>query len=157
MHPLFIKTPLGNMIAEANKAGICSLDFVDESAKPIKSNNPLLLQLEAELVEYFDGKRWEFSIPLAPTGTPFQMSVWNTLQQIPYGKTISYAKEAQMLGRPTAVRAVANANGRNPISILIPCHRIIASGGGIGGYSGGVWRKEFLLELENRTNRDYRA
>ena len=87
-------------------------------------------------------------MPLAPIGTPFQTNVWHTLEQIPYGETVSYAKESEMLGRPSAVRAVASANGKNPIAILIPCHRVIASNGGIGGYNGGIWRKEFLLELE---------
>lgn len=146
-----IATPIGNMIAEANEAGVYSLDFTDESANNAKSDNPLLLRLEVELKEYFDGKRRGFSVPLAPIGTPFQMGIWDTLRRIPYGKTISYTVEAQMLGRPTAVRAVANANGRNPISILIPCHRVITSGGCIGGYSGGIWRKEFLLKLERKT------
>lgn len=135
------------MLAMANEDGIYSLDFTDED-KPKSSKNKLLLWLKSELDEYFALKRQEFTVPLAPAGTPFQMSVWHTLQKIPYGETVSYAAEAQMLGRPSAVRAVASANGRNPISILIPCHRVIASGGGIGGYSGGVWRKEFLLALE---------
>lgn len=135
------------MLAMANEDGIYSLDFTDDD-KLKSSKNKLLLQLKSELDEYFALTRREFSIPLAPVGTPFQMSVWHTLQKIPYGETVSYAAEAQMLGRPSAVRAVASANGRNPISILIPCHRVIASGGGIGGYSGGVWRKEFLLALE---------
>lgn len=147
INKLIIKTPLGNMLAVSNTHALCSLDFTDETA-PASTKDALLLSLKKELNEYFALTRREFSIPLTPTGTPFQMSVWHTLQKIPYGETVSYAAEAQMLGRPSAVRAVASANGRNPISILIPCHRVIASGGGIGGYSGGVWRKEFLLALE---------
>ncbi len=149
MDMLEIQTPIGAMLAKANTNGIYSLDFA-ENAEFRVSNNSLLVRLQAELKEYFDGKRWEFTVPLAPIGTPFQMSVWDTLRRIPCGETVSYADEARMLGRPSAVRAVANANGKNPIAILIPCHRVIASNGGIGGYSGGVWRKEFLLGLEKK-------
>ncbi|MCI4400169.1 MAG: methylated-DNA--[protein]-cysteine S-methyltransferase [Campylobacteraceae bacterium] len=147
MDTLTISTPLGTMLAKADKNGICLLDFA-KSNETFISDNPLLLTLATELDEYFEGKRREFTVPLAPVGTPFQLGVWGVLQRIPYGETVSYAKEAAMLGRPSAVRAVANANGKNPIAIIIPCHRIIASVGGIGGYSGGVWRKEFLLSLE---------
>jgi O-6-methylguanine DNA methyltransferase len=144
---LTLTTPIGKMMAMANEAGIYSLEFVEDT-EPAVSDAPLLLRLEMELKEYFWGKRREFTVPLAPVGTPFQMGVWDTLQCIPYGETISYATEANMLGRPTAVRAVANANGKNHIPILIPCHRVIASRGGIGGYISGIWRKEFLLGLE---------
>lgn len=147
MSALSIQTPIGMMSAKANDSGIYSLDFADDG-ETAASNDPLLLRLRDELDEYFALTRREFTVPLAPVGTPFQMGVWRTLQKIPYGQTVSYAKESEMLGRPSAVRAVANANGKNPIAILIPCHRVIASGGGIGGYSGGIWRKEFLLELE---------
>jgi len=147
MDSIIISSPIGALIAKADNNSICSLDFTDDTSET-SSNNPLLLRLEKELKEYFAGKRQEFTVPLSPMGTPFQMSVWQTLQKIPYGETVSYAKESQMLGRPTAVRAVANANGKNPIAIIIPCHRVIASGGGLGGYSGGIWRKEFLLKLE---------
>ncbi len=144
---LIIKTPLGNMLALCDGKAVVSLDFTDEVAEA-KSDDKILLRLQSELEEYFDGKRREFTVPLAPVGTPFQTDVWQTLQKIPYGKKVSYADEARMLGRPSAVRAVANANGKNPIAILIPCHRVVASSGGIGGYSGGIWRKEFLLLLE---------
>jgi len=147
MDTLTIPTPLGTMTAKADKIGVCLLDFA-KSDKSFFSDNPLLLRLKNELDDYFAGKRRQFTVPLSLVGTPFQVSVWQTLQKIPYGETVSYAKEAAMLGRPSAVRAVANANGKNPIAIIIPCHRVIASKGGIGGYSGGVWRKEFLLSLE---------
>ncbi len=145
---IIIQTPLGFMIAKADESGIASLDFTDSCDGAKDSDNPHLKQLKVELGEYFDGKRQEFGVKLSPKGTPFHMSVWETLQKIPYGETVSYAKEAQDLGHPKAVRAVANANGRNPIAILIPCHRVIASSGKIGGYSGGVEKKEFLLNLE---------
>ncbi|MFZ5374106.1 MAG: methylated-DNA--[protein]-cysteine S-methyltransferase, partial [Campylobacterota bacterium] len=127
-----------------------SLDFTSEAAVMPNSDHPLLLRLEQELREYFEGKRKEFTLPLAPQGTLFQKAVWETLSTIPYGETLSYAQEAERFGNPRAVRAVANANGRNPISILIPCHRVIATGGGLGGYTGGVEKKAFLLALEQR-------
>jgi methylated-DNA-[protein]-cysteine S-methyltransferase len=145
-----INTPLGSMIAVTDGKGITSLDFTDDVSMCDNSDHPLLLQLEKELGEYFVGKRAFFSLPLNPKGTPFQKSVWETLCTIPYAETISYATEAKHFGNPKAIRAVANANGRNPISILIPCHRVIATGGGLGGYSGGIEKKEFLLALEKK-------
>jgi methylated-DNA-[protein]-cysteine S-methyltransferase len=143
-----ITTPLGQMIASADEHAITSLDFGNTSVQ--NSDHPLLLRLEKELHEYFAGKRKTFTLPLNPHGTPFQKHVWETLLAIPYGATISYAQEAEQFGNPKAVRAVASANGRNPIAIVIPCHRVIASGGGLGGYSGGLEKKEFLLELEKK-------
>lgn len=145
-----IHTPIGKMIAAADENAITSLDFTNESELIQNSDTPLLLQLEKELHEYFAGKRKVFTLPLSVQGTPFQKQVWETLLTIPYGTTISYAQEAEIFGNPKAVRAVANANGRNPIAILIPCHRVIASGGGLGGYSGGIDKKELLLELEQK-------
>ncbi|MDD2782360.1 methylated-DNA--[protein]-cysteine S-methyltransferase [Sulfuricurvum sp.] len=144
-----ITTPLGQMIASADEHAITSLDFGNTSVA--NSDHPLLLRLEVELYEYFAGKLKTFTLPLDPHGTPFQKEVWETLLSIPYGETISYAQEAEQFGNPKAVRAVANANGRNPIAILIPCHRVIATGGGLGGYSGGIEKKEFLLLLEKES------
>lgn len=143
------ETPLGKIIAVADEEGLCSLDF-DENASASDEENVHLTQLQRELSEYFAGKRKTFDVRLNPKGTPFQMAVWRTLCDIPYGSVISYSQEAQMLSHEKAVRAVANANGKNPIPIIIPCHRVIAKGGGIGGYSGGIWRKEFMLELERK-------
>ena len=143
------ETPLGKIIAVADEEGLCSLDF-DENASANDEENVHLIQLQRELSEYFAGKRKTFDVRLNPNGTPFQRAVWRTLCDIPYGSVISYSQEAQMLSHAKAVRAVANANGKNPIPIIIPCHRVIAKGGGIGGYSGGIWRKEFMLELERK-------
>ena len=143
------ETPLGKVVAVADEEGLCSLDF-DENASASDEENVHLTQLQRELSEYFAGKRKTFDVRLNPKGTPFQMAVWRTLCDIPYGSVISYSQEAQMLSHEKAVRAVANANGKNPIPIIIPCHRVIAKGGGIGGYSGGIWRKEFMLELERK-------
>lgn len=145
----FIKTPIATVLAITDGNAITSMDFVDDDPKPEPIEHPLLLQLSKELAEYFAGERDHFTLPLNPEGTEFQKEVWKTLLSIPYGKTISYAEEAQKFGNPKAIRAVANANGRNPIAILIPCHRVIATGGGLGGYSGGIEKKEFLLHLES--------
>jgi methylated-DNA-[protein]-cysteine S-methyltransferase len=143
------ETPLGKIVAVADEIGICSLDF-DENASASDEENAHLTQLQSELREYFSGQRKTFDVRLNPGGTPFQMAVWRTLCDIPYGNVISYSQEAQMLSHAKAVRAVANANGKNPLPIIIPCHRVIAKNGGIGGYSGGIWRKEFMLELERK-------
>jgi methylated-DNA-[protein]-cysteine S-methyltransferase len=101
-----------------------------------------------QLGEYFAGERTEFDLPLAPVGTPFQEEVWSALREIPYGQTASYGELAERIGRASASRAVGMANGRNPISIVVPCHRVIGASGALTGYAGGVERKRFLLELE---------
>lgn len=157
-----IETPLGTMIACASENGICMLEFSDIKNLPkelkeiskyfdseiIEDENPHFKTLEKELTEYFDGKRKNFSVPLFPIGTGFQKNVWEILQTIPYGITKSYQQQADIMGNPKAVRAVANANGQNKISIIIPCHRVIGSNGKLTGYGGGIWRKQKLLELE---------
>lgn len=102
----------------------------------------------AQLQAYFAGELQEFSLRTRPVGTPFQQHVWAELEQIPYGTTISYAELARRVGNPLAARAVGTANGKNPLSILIPCHRVIAAGNQLGGYGGGLWRKEWLLRHE---------
>jgi methylated-DNA-[protein]-cysteine S-methyltransferase len=104
-----------------------------------------------QLEQYFAGTRTEFTLPLAPRGTPFQRRVWDVLTTIPYGETRSYAQVAAAVGNPSAVRAVGLANGRNPISIVVPCHRVIGSDGSLTGYGGGLARKRFLLDLERAT------
>lgn len=131
-------------------------DFVDiDTLKDDKSEDldkVILLKIVNELDEYFSGTRTEFDIPLdISQGTSFQQKVWLELLKIPYGTTISYAKLAKNIGKPTAFRAVANANGRNPISLIIPCHRVIASDGGLGGYTGGLDIKRILLDLESHS------
>lgn len=101
-----------------------------------------------QLEEYFAGRRRSFDLSLAPVGTPFQRRVWDALREIPYGETVSYGEIARRIGRPGAARAVGLANGRNPISVIVPCHRVIGAGGGLTGYGGGLERKRLLLELE---------
>jgi O-6-methylguanine DNA methyltransferase len=141
-----IETPLGPVRAEADARGVTAVQF--DSAVTRSAPHPILEKLRAELAEYFAGKRNDFTIELAPTGTDFQKRVWTELRRIPHGKTISYEELARRIGKPTAQRAVAQANGANPICILIPCHRVIAKSGGLGGYSSGIERKRFLLGLE---------
>ncbi len=141
------ESPLGLLLAQANAQGIYALDFTCNDEKYAEENGHMI-QLRRELDAYFEGKLKQFLVPLAPIGTPFQRGVWEVLRAIPYAEMISYSREAELLKHPKAVRAVANANGKNPIAILIPCHRVIAKDGSIGGYSSGVWRKEYLLNLE---------
>nr|WP_228451066.1 methylated-DNA--[protein]-cysteine S-methyltransferase [Marnyiella aurantia] len=157
-----IKTPVGSMYAAAVEAGICMLEFGDRSTlestltkiatalngRVVPGNNPHFDLLERELAEYFNCSRKVFTVPLSPIGTDFQKKVWEVLRQIPYGETWTYSRQAALLGDVKKVRAVANANGFNRISIIIPCHRVIGSNGTLTGYGGGVWRKQKLLELE---------
>lgn len=157
-----LETPIGTMFAAAVPQGICLLEFSDRKALPtelkalakhynatvLQGDNPHFAQLKKELEAYFEGRLQTFEVPLAMPGTAFQQSVWQQLLTIPYGSTRSYAEQAERIGKPAAVRAVANANGMNRISILVPCHRVIGSDGHLTGYGGGLWRKQWLLELE---------
>lgn len=117
-------------------------------ARDIIEDDSKFESLKLQVYEYFNQKRENFTIKLKLLGTPFQIKCWETLQKIPYGKTISYKEEAKNIGNEKAFRAVANANGKNNFSIIVPCHRVIANDGKIGGYTGGVWIKEYLLNLE---------
>lgn len=118
-------------------------------AEIVDSTSPVIELSVAQLDEYFSGKRHDFDIPLLFAGTDFQKMVWNALLDIPYGMTVSYSEMARQIGRPEAVRAVANANGANAISIFAPCHRVIGSDRTLTGYGGGLDAKEYLLKLEN--------
>ena len=111
-------------------------------------HNAVLTQCVKELGEYFLGERKSFDVPISPSGTEFQMSVWAALRQIPYGQTVSYGHIAKAIGKPAAVRAVGGANNKNPISVVVPCHRVIGADGKLVGYGGELWRKEWLLDLE---------
>lgn len=158
-----IATPLGTMVAAATEAGLLLLEFADRrtletqfkrlqkrlpDAVLLSGPNPHLTQLAVELDEYFARARTQFTVPLLSTGTPFQESVWEELKRIRAGETRSYGQVADAIGRPSAVRAVAKANGDNCMAILIPCHRVIGADGSLTGYGGGLWRKRRLLELE---------
>lgn len=151
MPRMTIATPLGPMLAVEEEGFLTALDFVkDNDISEHQDDSPLLLRVKEELTQYFAGQRREFSIPLKPRGTAFQQAVWAQLQVIPYGQTRSYADVAQTIGKPKAVRAVGGANHNNPISILIPCHRVIGKSGQLTGYGGGLERKEALLSLERK-------
>ncbi len=157
-----IVTPKGKMFAASTSKGICMLTYYNEktilkqigklkkffNADIMSAHNVHFDTLKKELGEYFDGKREVFEVPLQLLGTPFQQKVWNILQAIPYGNTISYSEQAVLINNPKAVRAVAAANAANLIAILIPCHRVIGKSGKLTGYSGGIDKKEFLLTLE---------
>jgi AraC family transcriptional regulator, regulatory protein of adaptative response / methylated-DNA-[protein]-cysteine methyltransferase len=159
-----IETPLGELIAGATDEGVCLLEFTDKKRasrecndlvrllkQPLESGeNKHLTSLIKQLEEYFTGSRKDFSIPLVTPGTDFQNEVWTGLQKIPYGDTRSYQEQAKALNRPDSVRAVANANGMNRISIIIPCHRVIGSNGKLTGYGGGLKRKKWLLDHERK-------
>lgn len=127
--------------------------YPDEFGPPDDGDSVVLKEAERQLAEYFAGERTEFELPLEPDGTPFQRRVWSALCEIPYGETISYGELARRIGQPTASRAVGLANGKNPISIVVPCHRVIGSSGRLVGYGGGLDRKQTLLELEQARDR----
>ena len=157
-----LETPIGTMFAGAVEEGICLLEFTDRpmletelktlakrlNSTILQANHHHLEQLQKELKEYFEGNRKEFKVPLFLSGTAFQKLVWKELQNIPYGSTRSYKQQAIAIENPSAVRAVANANGMNNIAIIIPCHRVIGSDGTLTGYGGGLYRKKWLLDHE---------
>ena len=161
-------TPLGPMYAGASDKGLCFLEFTDRKmidgqiemlqqqmkARFVSGKSEILDQIEKQLEEYFSGSRRDFDIPLDVTGTDFQKKAWDALLKIPYGETRSYQQQADRIGNPKAVRAIASANAKNHIAIVIPCHRVIAKDGGLAGFGGGIWRKKFLLDLEGAENKD---
>ena len=159
-------TPLGPMFACATKEGLCLLEFTNRKmletefkdlakrldAVILPGQSQFLDQVQTQIREYFDGSRQEFDIPLYTPGTDFQQSVWKILNEIQYGETRSYKQQAQLLGKPEAVRAVASANGMNRIAIIIPCHRVIGENGYLTGYAGGLARKKWLLDHEKKNS-----
>ena len=162
-----IESPVGVLVAGATDAGLCLLEFRDRElletqiAKvrgrigPTRNGSqPWLAQVQSELDEYFAGTRRAFDVPLVYPGTPFQSKVWSALRRIPYGETISYEELARRVGSPNGQRAVGHANGQNPIAVIIPCHRVVNKDGKLGGYGGGLWRKQILLGIERGEQRD---
>ncbi|MCC6715362.1 MAG: methylated-DNA--[protein]-cysteine S-methyltransferase [Gammaproteobacteria bacterium] len=155
-----LPSPIGDLLAGATRDGLCLLEFVEtprSDARPASARDRgdgpaqrVLRQLRSELDGYFSGRRRAFEVPLAMRGTPFQIEVWRELVKIPYGMTRSYAEIARRVGRHKAARAVGQANGRNGIVILVPCHRVVGGDGSLGGYSSGLDRKRYLLDLERR-------
>jgi methylated-DNA-[protein]-cysteine S-methyltransferase len=144
-----LKTAIGNIYIAADEKGLTSLSFVKLDIPVIKTPEGILKQAVKELEEYFLGKRQTFNVPLNPKGTEFQMKVWKELARIPYGETISYEELAKRIKNPKAVRAVGAANGKNPLWLIVPCHRVIGKNGSLTGYAGGLSVKKKLLSLES--------
>jgi len=154
-HFTHIDSPVGPLLAVEQVGALVGLHFTDAGG-PFPhddwvADDAPFAELRRQLAEYFAGGRREFDLPLAPEGTPFQVEVWQALRRIPYGRTVSYRDLAEMVGRPNAMRAVGGANGANRMPIVIPCHRVIAADGGLGGFGGGLDRKRLLLDLERAT------
>jgi methylated-DNA-[protein]-cysteine S-methyltransferase len=150
MEITYIKTPLGITKIMGDENGISVISVSDEG--DISEQIPAVLQeAVSQLMAYFEGKRTTFDFKLNPKGTEFQQKVWNGLLEIPFGKTMSYLELSKKLGDVKAIRAVASANGKNPLWIVVPCHRVIGTDGSLTGYAGGLWRKKWLLEHENPT------
>ena len=145
----YIKTPLGIARITGDENGISSVSVLDSDEKESDIIPEVLQDCVYQLQEYFNGKRQNFSLPLNAEGTDFQKKVWEALVEIPFGKTTSYLELSRVLGDEKATRAVASANGKNPLWIIVPCHRVIGSNGSLTGYAGGLWRKKWLLDHEN--------
>lgn len=149
----YYHSPIGKLTLQANVQGLLGVWFETQTTQPenlgvLDKNYPILLQTMQQLEEYFRGERDHFTLPIAATGTPFQQQVWHALLSIPFGQTWSYQQLANAIDNPKAVRAVGLANSKNPISIIIPCHRVIGKNGKLSGYAGGVERKKELLKHE---------
>lgn len=156
----YIDSPVGPLLIAGNDSGLQLIEF-NQPRHPMprddgwrEGDHAVLRLAQSQLAEYFAGKRRAFDLPLAPRGTDFQREVWWELASIPFGGTISYAELAQRVGRPTATRAVGAANGRNPLPIVLPCHRVIGADGSLTGFGGGLPTKQFLLQLEGALPRE---
>ncbi len=156
MYSALFQSPVGQLTLVASDAGLRAILWPTEKPGRVKlpdinrGDHPVLHATATQLTEYFAGNRQKFDLPLDLHGTPFQIKAWRSLADIPYGTTASYAEQADRLGAPKAVRAVGSANGRNPISIVLPCHRVVASNGSLAGFAGGLDAKGWLLEFESR-------
>jgi methylated-DNA-[protein]-cysteine S-methyltransferase len=147
----YYHSPVGLLKISGTDQYITEVLFHDTTQKPPinkKNITPMLIQCVEQLIQYFQGARRQFEIPINQHGTPFQQEVWSELMQIPFGKTISYLELARRTGDPKATRAVASANGKNNVCIIVPCHRVIGSNNDLVGYGGGLWRKKWLLDME---------
>lgn len=142
-----VDTPIGTLWLSRDERGLSHVDFAGPPGA--RSGDPLLAEAEAQLTAYFAGERTRFELPLSPRGTDFQRSVWVAVDAVPYGATTTYSALAAQLGRPRACRAVGAANGRNPLPVVVPCHRVVGAAGALTGYGGGLERKRALLDLES--------
>lgn len=147
----YYDSPIGLIELQSDQSELFSLHF-QEVKRYQEEETPVLAAAKKQLDEYFEGERKEFKLPLRIEGTDFQKSVWRQLREIPYGDTFSYQEVAEAIGNNKAYRAVGNANNRNSIPVIIPCHRVTASSGKIGGYGAGIWRKKWLLEHEKKNS-----
>ena len=148
METVYIKTPLGIAAITGDVHGVSEITVLEEGE--VSAQIPVFLRdAVQQLQDYFNSQRTDFTFKLNPKGTDFQQKVWNALLDIPFGKTRTYLEQSKFLGDPKAIRAVASANGKNPLWIVVPCHRVIGSDGSLTGYAGGLWRKKWLLEHEN--------
>lgn len=150
LHKAYYKSPIGIIEIVAYNDAIIRLDFVEKEAENKEDMPQVLKRCLVELDEYFKGERKDFTVKVDLCGTDFQNKAWQELCNIPYGETISYKEQAIRVGNPKAIRAVGLANSKNPVGIIVPCHRVIGSNGKLTGYAGGLWRKEWLLEHEKR-------
>ena len=150
-YQIFLNSPLGFLILKSNGETVTEISFA-ENELPEQHSCEVLEKCKVQLESYFSGDLLDFDLPLAPEGTEFQQKVWAELLKIPYGETITYMDLAVRLGDPKCIRAAGTANGKNPIAIVIPCHRVIGAGNKLTGYAGGIWRKKMLLELELKHN-----
>lgn len=163
METSVIASPVGELTLVATQRGLCAVLWPDDDGRvPLPPNDGaapsgdtddarrILDLAEAQLAEYFDGRRTEFDVPLDPRGTPFQLAAWTTLRTIPFGQTISYGEQARTMGDARKARAVGGANGRNPLSIIVPCHRVVGTNGKLTGFGGGLSAKAWLLDHEKR-------
>lgn len=158
LHATLIETPLGQMLAIADEEALCLLEFADRRGleREVRKLNAAIVwgtahpirSIEKELKKYFKGESGDFQTPIKMLGSPFQKGVWEELKKIPFGETRSYAEIAKALNKPSAFRAVAQANGANQLAIVIPCHRVINATGALGGYAGGLSRKRWLIDHE---------
>ncbi|PJJ10052.1 methylated-DNA-[protein]-cysteine S-methyltransferase [Flavobacterium sp. 1] len=150
METAYIKTPLGIAKIIGDENGVSEISVYNEGT--VSAEIPTVLQdAVLQLNDYFERKRTDFDFKLNPKGTEFQQKVWKALLEVPYGKTRTYLEQSKLLGDVKAIRAVASANGKNPLWIVVPCHRVIGTDGSLTGYAGGLWRKKWLLEHENPT------
>lgn len=146
----YIESPLGWMCIKANPIGVTHVEFVQSKELEVHPNEHTLLAVQ-ELTAFFEGRLEQFSVPLCLQGTHFQLNVWEELQRIPFGTQVSYETMARRLGDVKVIRAAATANGRNPVAIIVPCHRVVGKDGSLTGYSGGIHKKKWLLDWEQRT------
>ena len=158
-----MKSPVGELTLIADEKHLLAILWEKDRPNRVRAKateksrgNPVIHETQRQLTEYFCGERKKFDLPLKFMGTGFQQKVWRELQRIPYGKTLSYSDIAQKIGSPKSCRAVGAANGRNPVSIVCPCHRVIGKGGSLTGFAGGLETKKYLLELEGRARQESR-